>query len=205
MNGFTSPFGESEATFDEAGTFVSEHLPEPGPFLSDHAVLDGEDHCTVHATAEELFEERGVYDMTFGYNLARLNRDQRHPDAGYRYAVEESDGDGGEETDGDGTVLRAEFTPTTPFCPQSHTLAIGSFRAWNDLRDRHDYDLVRIRVHPMHHRSGEIGETLAAMEAQFEETGTVPDPETVDGAGLDAQSGGAVGSGTSSDPPDAPF
>ncbi|MFB6087238.1 MAG: hypothetical protein ABEJ85_01860, partial [Haloarculaceae archaeon] len=109
-----------------------------------------------------------VYDMTFNYNLARLNLDTRHPDAGYRYAEES------------GEVLRAEFTPTTPFCPQTHTLTIGSFRAWNALSDRHDYDLVRVRAHPMHHQAGAINEQLADLEADYEETGEVsggPDGE----------------------------
>jgi len=68
---------------------------------------------------------------------------------GYRYA---------EETD-DPSVLRAEFTPTTPFCPQTHTLTIGSFRAWNGLSERHEYDLVRVRAAPMHHQSEAINET----------------------------------------------
>ena len=57
-----------------------------------------------------------MYDVTFDYNLARLNLDTRHENAGYRYA---------EEAD-DPSVLRAEFTPTTPFCPQTHTLTVGS-------------------------------------------------------------------------------
>jgi len=136
--------------FDPDDAFVTEHLPEPGPFLDGHDVLTGEDHVAFHRLTRDVFEERGVYDMTFGYNLARLNLDPRFPDAGYRYAVEADDP----------TTLRAEFTPTTPFCPQSDTLSLGSFRAWNGLREEHDYDLVRVAVHPMHHRSGSINRRL---------------------------------------------
>jgi len=180
MNGFTSPFGGGDATFDEAGTFVAEHLPEPGSFLADHDVLRGTEHCAVHETAATLFEERGVYDATFGYNLARLNRDQRHPDAGYRYAVEL----------GDRHVLRAEFTPTTPFCPQSRSLVVGSFRAWNGLAERHSFDLVRVRVAPMHNESGVINDAVVELENTFEETGTVPEPSAV-GEELSPDSGGA--------------
>lgn len=167
MNGFTSPFGGGDASFDDAGTFVADHLPEPGPFLTEHDVLTGTEHCAVHATASSLFEERGVYDATFGYNLARLNLDQRHPDAGYRYAVDPSDGQ---------RVLRAEFTPTTPFCPQSRALLVGSFRAWNGLTDRHSFDLVRVRVAPMHNESGVINDAVVELEQAFERTGTVPEP-----------------------------
>jgi len=163
MPGIPSPFGGSAADFDDPGEFVPDHVPEPGPFLADHDVLTGPDHVAFHAISREVFEERTVYDMTFDYNLARLNLDSRHPNAGYRYA-EESE-----------AVLRAEFTPTTPFCPQTHTLTIGSFRAWNGLRDRHDYDLVRVRAGPDHHQSDAINEELANLEAEFEETGRIPD------------------------------
>jgi hypothetical protein len=167
MVGIPSPFGSDEADlFDDAGEFVPEHVPDAGPFLEDEQVLTGEDHLAVHEIAREVFEERTVYDMTFGYNLARLNQDTRHPSAGYRYAEESAD------------VLRAEFTPTTPFCPQSHTLTIGSFRAWNGLADRHDYELVRIQVHPMHNEAERINEQLADLEAAFRETGAVPDDPT---------------------------
>lgn len=129
-----SPFGSDRPAFDDIRSFVPEHLPEPGPFLADAAVLTGDDHAAFHASTRELFEARSVYDATFGYNLARLNLDPRHPDAGYRYAEE-----------GDG-VLRAEFTPTTEFCPQTDSLTVGSFRAWNGLAERHGYDIVRVRV-----------------------------------------------------------
>jgi hypothetical protein len=154
MRTFTSPFGgDDEDHFDDDDAFVDDHLPDPGPALAAHDVLTGEDHVAVHETARDCFEERGVYDMTFGYNLARLNLDSRHPDAGYRYAAAD-----------DGDVLRAEFTPTTPFCPQTDTLARGSFRAWNGEPERHGYDLVSIRVAPMHHRSEAINDALADLE-----------------------------------------
>lgn len=176
-----SPFGGSDdATFDDDSEFVPEHLPEPGPFLADYDVLAGDDHVAVHQIAEGLFEERGVYDTTFGYNLARLNFDTRHPDAGFRYAEEPN-----------GAVLRAEFTPTTAFCPQTHTLTVGAFRAWNGLGDRHEYDLVRVRAAPMHQESDAVNEQLRSLEAEFIETGTVLDERDDEQA--------ATGS------PDAPF
>jgi hypothetical protein len=148
-----------------SGEFDPAVNPTPGSFLTGHRVLDGDDHVAFHDLTRDLFEERGVYDMTFGYNLADLNLDTRHQEAGYRYAVDADDP----------SVLRAEFTPTTPFCPQSHTLTVGSFRAWNGLRDRHDYDLVRVRVADMHQRSDAINEELAALETEFRETGELPD------------------------------
>jgi len=159
MAGFPSPFGDSDdgGLFDSYETFVPEHVPEPGAFLADQHVLEGDDHLAFHEVAREVFEERKVYDMTFNYNLARLNLDTRHPGAGYRYAEEVEDP----------SVLRAEFTPTTPFCPQTHTLTIGSFRAWNGLSDRHDYDLVRVRADEMHHQSEEINDQLRELEEQY--------------------------------------
>jgi hypothetical protein len=163
---FPSPFSNSDdedATFDAWDTFVPEHLPEPGPFLEGHDVLTGEAHAAFHATTRDVFEARGVYDATFGYNLARLDLDSRHPEAGYRYARERDDP----------AVLRAEFTPTTPFCPQSEALAKGSFRAWNGLADEHGYDLVRVRVAPMHDDAERINEALAELEAAYLETGEV--------------------------------
>ncbi|MFB6233567.1 MAG: hypothetical protein ABEH61_04845 [Haloarculaceae archaeon] len=193
------PFGDDDgANFDAIDAFVPEHLPEPDAFLDGHDVLTGDDHVAFHTLTRELFEERGVYDMTFDYNLARLNLDPRHPNAGYRYADES----------GDSGVLRAEFTPTTPFCPQTHTLTIGSFRAWNGLADRHDYNLVRVRSHPMHHDSEAINEQLAEIEAVYRETGEMPDPaEPGDsGGGIDTPptgSGTEIGEPTES--PDAPF
>ncbi|MCU4753239.1 hypothetical protein OB919_14835 [Halobacteria archaeon AArc-curdl1] len=170
MVDFASFRRSSDSLFDDEEAFVPEHVPDPGPFLEGHRVLSGDDHVEFHRLTRDLFEERTVYDMTFNYNLARLNLDTRHPDAGYRYAL----------VDNDPSVLRAEFTPTTPFCPQVHTLTIGSFRAWNALADRHEYDLVRVRVRPMHHQSATVNDHLAALEEGFLETGRVDDEGTGD-------------------------
>ena len=150
MAGFPSPFGDADdgEHFDEYDEFVTEHLPDLGEFLDGHRVLTDEEHVRFHGLTRDVFEERTVYDVTFDYNLARLNLDTRHSSAGYRYA---------EQAD-DPSVLRAEFTPTTQFCPQTHTLTIGSFRAWNGLLERHDYDLVRVRVAPMHQNSDRIND-----------------------------------------------
>jgi hypothetical protein len=202
MAGFPSPFGGSSddgGLFDEYDEFVPEHNPTPGWFLEEHDVLADKEHVTFHETTKEIFDDRGVYDMTFGYNLARLNLDTRHPDAGYRYA---------EDAD-DPSVLRAEFTPTTPFCPQSDTLTKGSFRAWNDLSDRHGYDLVRVRAAEMHHRSDEINGALEEIESKYHETGSVTqvaesesqNPEMGGKPGC-SDSGGTTSRGYS---PDAPF
>ena len=181
MVGVPSPFGGSESAFDAYDEFVPGNVPPPGPFLDGHDVLEGTRHLAVHRLARALFEQRGVYDMTFGYNLARLNNDPRHPGAGYRYAVEDPDGEdalacGGEDAGDErpSRVLRAEFTPTTAFCPQSDTLTTGSFRAWNGLADRHEFDLVRVRVAPMHQRAVAINGELEQLETTFRETGEVP-------------------------------
>jgi len=155
--------GGSEPQFDPADAFVPEHLPEPGAFLAGHDVLDGREHVALHRTAADAFEEHGVYDATFGYNLARLNRDPRHTDAGFRYA---------EEAD-DPATLRAEFTPTTAFCPQAEPLAVGAFRAL-DAVDTHGYDLVRVRVDASLDGSDAVNERLAKME-----TGEI-EPEPAD-------------------------
>lgn len=171
MAGFLSPFGDDETLFDGDDEFVPEHVPEPGSFLEGHDVLSGERHLEFHETTRKLFEERTVYDMTFGYNLARLNSDTRLPDAGYRYAVEADDR----------SVLRAEFTPTTPFCPQTHTLTSGSFRAWNGLTERHEYDLVRVRTSPSHHQSDAVNGRLIELESEFEETGSIEGGQETDG------------------------
>jgi len=201
MPGFPPPFGgtsESDEFFDEYDEFVPAHVPTPGQFLDGHDLLTGDGHVGFHRTTRELFEERGVYDMTFGYNLARLNLDTRHPDAGYRYA---------EEAD-EPSVLRAEFTPTTPFCPQSDTLTKGSFRAWNGLCDRHGYDLVRVRVADTHHRSEQINATLEELAETYLETGTVPREtgatrgDTAAGQPGCSDDTGATSRGYS---PDAPF
>ncbi|ELY75484.1 hypothetical protein C486_19828 [Natrinema gari JCM 14663] len=177
MNPFSSgrstDGGDSEGSFDAPGSFVPDHVPEPGAFLEGHDVLDGEEHVAFHDVTRDLFEERGVYDATFGYNLARLNLDRRHPDAGYRYAVDAADP----------TVLRAEFSPTTEFCPQADALVKGSFRAWNGLSDRHEYDLVRVRVCPSHHQSESLNGTLESLEAQYLESGEVPTDPVGNGPG----------------------
>ncbi|KDS90510.1 hypothetical protein FK85_13430 [Halorubrum saccharovorum] len=180
--------GGSEPQFDPADAFVPEHVPEPGAFLAGHDVLDGRDHVALHRTVADAFEEHGVYDATFGYNLARLNRDPRHTDAGFRYA---------EDAD-DPTTLRAEFTPTTAFCPQAEPLAVGAFRAL-DAVDTHGYDLVRVRVDASLDGSDAVNERLAKME-----TGEI-EPEPADGGGL---AGGGVASGDRGDSasdPSAPF
>jgi hypothetical protein len=164
MSGFLSGVrGDSDAGFDAYDEFVPAHIPDPGSFLSGHDVLTGHDHLAVHRLARRLFEERGVYDMTFGYNLARLNLDERHPSAGFRYAREADDP----------SVLRAEFTPTTEFCPQSDTLTIGSFRAFNGETERHEYDIVKLRVDDMHHQSTSINGKLGQLAETFRDTGDV--------------------------------
>lgn len=178
MVGVPSPFGGSKTAFDTYDEFIPGNVPPPGAFLDGHDVLTGREHLAVHRLARELFEERGVYDMTFGYNLARLNNDPRHPDAGYRYAVEDPEAEDTVELDtldvSDPRVLRAEFTPTTAFCPQSDTLTRGTFRAWNGLANRHEFDLVRVRVAPMHQRAVAINGELKQLETAFLETGDIP-------------------------------
>jgi hypothetical protein len=132
----------AEAPLGEPG-FDASRLPEPGPFLREGRVLVGAAHDAVHARSRELFAERGVHDATFGYNLAALNRDARHPDAGVRYA----------ECEG-GDALRVAFTPTSPFCPQAVPLARGVAAAW---RSADDYGRVRVRLCD-HRADGEVGE-----------------------------------------------
>lgn len=200
MPGFPSIGGGSsdgKDLFGEYDEFDPGYIPEPGWFLTDHSVLTGEDHVAFHRVTKEIFDDRGVYDMTFGYNLARLNLDTRHPDAGYRYA----------EQDDDPSVLRAEFTPTTEFCPQSDTLTKGSFRAWNDLSDHHEYDLVRVRVDRMHHRASEINAALEELEEQYGETGNVTHVADDGGEGPTRSPGCSSDSGSTSRGygPDAPF
>ncbi|MFB6195288.1 MAG: hypothetical protein ABEI80_03890 [Haloplanus sp.] len=159
------PWSTDDDDFDDYDEFVPEHLPEPGPFLAEHDVLTGREHVAFHRLTRERFEERTVYDVTFGYNLARLNLDPRHTDAGYRYARDADDP----------SVLRAEFTPTTEFCPQSDTLVTASFRAWNadDVGYDHEFDFVRVRVAPMHQGSDRINARLAGMEESYLESGDV--------------------------------
>ncbi|WP_394329271.1 hypothetical protein [Natrinema saccharevitans] len=75
MNSFSS--GRSTGNgdgFDDPEAFVPEHLSEPGRFLEGHDLLEGEDHVALHDVSRELFEERGVYDATFGYNLSQRDR-----------------------------------------------------------------------------------------------------------------------------------
>ncbi|WP_226022635.1 hypothetical protein [Halomicrobium salinisoli] len=169
------PFGSDdgdETVFDDYDEFRPDHEPEPGPFLAGHDVLEGREHAALHRLARARFEDNGVYDMTFGYNLARLNLDRRHEDAGFRYAREADDP----------TVLRAEFTPTTEFCPQSDTLTVAAFRAWNDDPSLHEFDLVSVRVAPMHQRDVAINGRLEQLEEQFLETGEVTVEDAAAGA-----------------------
>ncbi|MFB6195269.1 MAG: hypothetical protein ABEI80_03795 [Haloplanus sp.] len=205
MPSIPSPFGGSDDTpFDSYDEFVPDNVPVPGRFLDGHDVLAGDDHVAFHRLTRELFEERTVYDMTFNYNLARLNLDSRHGNAGYRYAVERDDADGA--IDGADRVLRAEFTPTTPFCPQTHTLTMGSFRAWNGLSDRHEYDLVRVRAAPMHHQSTEINDQLAELEETYLDTGVVTvAPEDGTEVGSNPMERTMRNDGSSRGSPDAPF
>lgn len=179
--------GGEDAEFTDPTAFEAEYIPEPGSFLRGHDVLTGQRHVAFHQLTAELFEERGVYDMTFGYNLAKLNRDTRHPGAGYRYAVDAEDS----------TVLRAEFSPTTEFCPQTDTLTKGSFRAWNGNPERHEFDLVRVRAAESHQQSEAVNEVLAEMEAQYRETGEI------DAAESDAAAPEPTVDGDAN--PDAPF
>ncbi|ELZ44863.1 hypothetical protein C463_07902 [Halorubrum californiense DSM 19288] len=89
MPSFPSPFGSDGGDlFDGYDEFVAENLPDPGRFLEGHDVLAGADHLAFHRLTRDCFEERTVYDMTFDYNLTRLNLDTRHGSAGFRYAVD---------------------------------------------------------------------------------------------------------------------
>ncbi|WP_424015417.1 hypothetical protein ACOZ35_05400 [Halorubrum xinjiangense] len=203
MPSFPSPFGsDDDGLFDGYDEFVADNLPRPGGFLEGHDVLTGADHLAFHRLTRDCFEERTVYDMTFNYNLARLNLDTRHGNAGFRYAVERGDAadavapadvDGDAINEGDvDRVLRAEFTPTTPFCPQTHTLTIGAFRAWNGLSERHEYDLVRVRAAPMHNQSEAVNDRLAELEESYLETGDV-EAEGEEGVGIGASPMGETG------------
>ena len=166
------------AEFDAPEEFVSENVPAPGYFLDGHAVLAGDAHVAVHEESRDRFERFGVYDATFGYNLAKLNRDHRHPEAGFRYGIDPERPD----------VLRVEFTPTTEFCPQSTTLTRGVFRAWNATDSA--FRLVSVRVDPMHQRSEATNDRLRELEAHYEETGEVVDEAGASTAG--ASTGGAA-------------
>jgi hypothetical protein len=217
MSGFPSPFGGNPgdaAGFDDYHEFVPDYVPDVGAFLEGHDVLTWAEHAAFHRLTRGLFEERGVYDMTFGYNLAESNLDARHPDAGYRYALERdpvapSGAAEGESPSGAGEaarVPRAEFTPTTPFCPQSDTLTRGSFRAWNGLSDRHEYDLVRVRVDESHHRAAEINGALRGLEEGYLETGSVEGEDRRDGrTSPQCADGSETGGASRGYGPDAPF
>ena len=207
MPGFPSPFGGNDGSlFDDYDAFVPDSIPTPDRFLEGHDVLAGREHVAFHRLTRDLFEVRTVYDMTFNYNLAQLNLDTRHRSAGYRYAVERPDAPDAIDGEDAGRVLRAEFTPTTPFCPQTHTLTIGSFRAWNGLSERHEYDLVCVRAAPMHHQSEAINEELADIEATYLETGdasaTPTDGSSVGSTPMDESVHAAESSRST---PDAPF
>lgn len=158
----------NEDVFDDYDEFVVENIPDAGKFLEGHDLLTGRRHLEFHKLTRDIFESRGVYDMTFGYNLARLNLDSRFPGAGFRYAEET-------ESDGNQKILRAEFTPTTEFCPQSNTLTIGSFRAWN-LSQSHDYDLIRIRVSRIHNEHEAINDELKKLEDEYRDKGELKLP-----------------------------
>jgi hypothetical protein len=207
MPGFPSPFGkDDDSLFDSCDEFVPDHNPMPDRFLEGHDVLAGSNHIAFHRLTRELFEERKVYDMTFNYNLARLNLDTRHKNAGYRYAVEDRDAEDAIDDESVDRVLRAEFTPTTPFCPQTHTLTIGSFRAWNGLSERHEYDLVQVRPSPMHHQNEAISDQLAELEQTYLETGDVTaEPEDSAEVGSNPMERAMQNEGASRGSPDAPF
>jgi hypothetical protein len=207
MVSIPSPFGkDDDSLFDSYDEFVSDHNPMPDRFLERHDVVTGSDHIAFHRLTRKLFEERKVYDMTFNYNLARLNLDTRHKNAGYRYAVEDQSAEDAIDDESVYRVLHAEFTPTTPFCPQTHTLTIGSFRAWNGLTDYHEYDLVRVRPAPMHHQSEAISDQLAELEQKYLETGDVTaEPEDSAEVGSNPMERAMQNEGASRGSPDAPF
>jgi len=207
MRGFPSPCGTDDGSlFDSYDAFVPAHTPTPDRFLDGHDVLAGSDHVAFHRLTRALFEERTVYDMTFDYNLARLNLDTRHENAGYRYAVEDRRAADAIDDESVTRVLRAEFTPTTPFCPQTHTLTIGSFRAWNGLADRHEYDLVRVRPAPMHQQSEAISDQLAELEQAYLATGDVTvDPEESADVGSTPMERAMENGTASRGSPDSPF
>ncbi|WP_144799089.1 hypothetical protein [Halorubrum depositum] len=188
-----SLLGGSEPEFDAVDEYVPEHVPEPGAFLADHDVLAGEDHVAVHQHTRDAFEEHGVYDATFGYNLARLNLDPRHPDAGFRYA---------EEAD-DPATLRAEFTPTTAFCPQAEPLAVGAFRAFDAVDDL-GYDLVRVRVDPSLNGSEAVNDRLERLESGDSDPVAVDErPDAAREGPPDVAHGGSPDDGESG--PTSPF
>jgi hypothetical protein len=180
MPGYPSPFGkDDDSLFDSYDELVPNHNPVLDRILEGHDVLAGSNHIAFHPLTRELFEERKVYDITFNYYLARLNLNTRHKNGGYPYAVEDRDAKDAIDDESVDRVLREEFTPTTPFSPPTHTLTIGSFRAWNGLSERHEYDLVRVQYSRIHHQSEAISDQLAELEQPYLETGDVTaEPET---------------------------
>lgn len=153
MSLFDSLRGDPEDEFVDRDRFAPEFLPAPGPALADATVLTDDDHHAVHEAARAAFEDRGVYDATFGYNLAKLNRDRRHPDAGLRY---------GRPPD-DPSALVVEFTPTTPVCPQGETLGVGAARALRAELEASVASRVSVRVTD-HQRTDAINDRLAGMD-----------------------------------------
>ena len=182
-----SLLGGSEPEFDPIDAFVPKNLPEPGAFLREGEVLTGDRHVAVHRRVTDAFEEHGVYDVTFGYNLARLSLDPRHPDAGFRYGepTDPSAGDDGDDSHAGGAggenasrdVLRVEFVPTTAFCPQAEPLAVGALRALRSTPDI-GYDALELRVAERAHEAERINERLAS------------DP--LDGEGVEGDGGDGV-------------
>ncbi|MFB6256777.1 MAG: hypothetical protein ABEH58_08670, partial [Haloplanus sp.] len=63
-------------------------------------------------------------------------------------------------------------------CPQNDTLATASFRAWNadDVEPAHEFDLVRVRVAPMHEGSERTNDRLAELGTAYRDAGELPDP-----------------------------
>lgn len=69
MPGFPSIGGGSSDDgdlFGEYEQFDPEYIPESGWFLSGHNVLVDDAHTEFHEVTKEIFDDRGVYDMTFG-------------------------------------------------------------------------------------------------------------------------------------------
>jgi hypothetical protein len=78
----------SDDGFETYDSFLTAEVPEPGPFVQCQEIFAGTEDAAFHRLSKRLFDDRGVYDVTFGYKLARLNLDPRHPGNGYRYAIE---------------------------------------------------------------------------------------------------------------------
>lgn len=186
-------FERDDHSFDGDDEYVPATLPDPGWVLTEQDVLIGDEHIQFHQTTRDLFEEVKLYDVSFEYNLARLYLDDRHPNAGFRFAV---------ETESDG-VLRAEFTPKTQFCPQSLTITKASFRALNGVSEQHEYNLVRVRVDRLHYKAGAINGILQQEETslQFERDAQASrSGEHIESA-IDTGDTGGKGEKTRSEPP----